>query len=404
MFIRGTYMSENNDNMKLITEDQIKEITPEQSVQDIDLAPESHPSSPAKVSKRKNKACNVPLKKTTIGGQALIEGVMMVGPSRTAMAVRKGDGTIHVEEIKQSERTTYFEKVPFVRGCIRFYKMLVTGTGALMRAADISEEGKPEANKDGQKKSRLDEFAERHFNLMMTISAIIGICLSVGLFILAPRLIIEIVTKFIPDHIREITWVPISLNIAEGILRLIIFLLYLVFASSLKDIKRVWRYHGAEHKTIACYEAGLPLTVENVLKQTRFHPRCGTCAFQNELSLADAEELKKNGCWCCCEVSNMGCQPDAIHFFQESGILFAPGKAVNAGGVATSGLEMTQNASHISWSAEEVDAKLHYIMKSIHEQCVRYGTKPDGSVDYVKGANIAGFMKVAHAMLEKGVI
>ena len=279
-------MSENNDNMKLITEDQIKEITPEQSVQDIDLAPESHPSSPAKVSKRKNKACNVPLKKTTIGGQALIEGVMMVGPSRTAMAVRKGDGTIHVEEIKQSERTTYFEKVPFVRGCIRFYKMLVTGTGALMRAADISEEGKPEANKDGQKKSRLDEFAERHFNLMMTISAIIGICLSVGLFILAPRLIIEIVTKFIPDHIREITWVPISLNIAEGILRLIIFLLYLVFASSLKDIKRVWRYHGAEHKTIACYEAGLPLTVENVLKQTRFHPRCGTSFMFNVLAIS----------------------------------------------------------------------------------------------------------------------
>ena len=128
------------------------------------------------------------------------------------------------------------------------------------------------------------------------------------------------------------------------------------------------------------------------------------CAFQNELSLADAEELKANGCWCCCEVSNMGCQPEAIHFFQHNGILFAPGKAVNAGGVATSGLEMTQNASHISWSAEEVDAKLHYIMKSIHEQCVRYGTQPDGSVDYVKGANIAGFMKVAHAMLEKGVI
>ena len=128
------------------------------------------------------------------------------------------------------------------------------------------------------------------------------------------------------------------------------------------------------------------------------------CAFQNELALEDAEELKANGCWCCCEVSNMGCQPDAIHFFQHNGILFAPGKAVNAGGVATSGLEMTQNASHISWSAEEVDAKLHFIMKSIHEQCVRYGTRPDGSVDYVKGANIAGFMKVAHAMLEKGVI
>ena len=128
------------------------------------------------------------------------------------------------------------------------------------------------------------------------------------------------------------------------------------------------------------------------------------CAFQNELSEDDARELVANGCWCCCEVSNMGCQPGAIKYFQENGIIFAPGKAVNAGGVATSGLEMTQNAGHISWTADEVDAKLHQIMKSIHEQCVRFGTRADGSVDYVKGANIAGFMKVAQAMLEQGVI
>ena len=128
------------------------------------------------------------------------------------------------------------------------------------------------------------------------------------------------------------------------------------------------------------------------------------CAFQNELSEEDAKTLKENGTWCCCEVSNMGCQPGAIHYFQHNGVLFAPGKAVNAGGVATSGLEMTQNASHISWSGEEVDAKLHYIMKSIHEACVKYGTQDDGSVDYVKGANIAGFMKVATAMLEQGTI
>lgn len=128
------------------------------------------------------------------------------------------------------------------------------------------------------------------------------------------------------------------------------------------------------------------------------------CAFQNELSEDDAKELKANGCWCCCEVSNMGCQPGAIHFFQHNGILFAPGKAVNAGGVATSGLEMTQNAQHISWSAKEVDEKLHWIMENIHEQCVKYGTQKDGSVDYVKGANIAGFMKVAQAMLEQGII
>ncbi len=286
MLIWGRNMSESNDNMKLVTEDQIKEITPEQVEQEIAVQ-EGSSGTPAKASKKNGrKACPVPVKKTTIGGQALIEGVMMVGPSRTAMAVRKGDGTIYVEEIKQSERTSYFEKVPFVRGCIRFYKMLVTGTGALMKAADISEEGKPETEKDGKKKSRLDEFAERHFNLMMSISAIIGILLSVGLFILAPRLIIEIATKFIPEHIRELTWVPIALNIAEGLLRLLIFLLYLIFASKLKDIKRVWRYHGAEHKTIACYEAGLPLTVENVLKQTRFHPRCGTSFMFNVLAIS----------------------------------------------------------------------------------------------------------------------
>ena len=128
------------------------------------------------------------------------------------------------------------------------------------------------------------------------------------------------------------------------------------------------------------------------------------CAFQNELSEDDAKELVANGCWCCCEVSNMGCQPGAIRYFQNNAILFAPGKAVNAGGVATSGLEMTQNAAHLSWSAKEVDDKLHWIMQSIHEQCVKYGTREDGSVDYVKGANIAGFMKVAEAMLEQGVI
>ena len=128
------------------------------------------------------------------------------------------------------------------------------------------------------------------------------------------------------------------------------------------------------------------------------------CAFQNELSEDDAKELKANGCWCCCEVSNMGCQPGAIHFFQHNGVLFAPGKAVNAGGVATSGLEMTQNAEHLSWTAKEVDERLHHIMQSIHEQCVKFGTQPDGTIDYVKGANIAGFMKVAQAMLEQGIL
>lgn len=128
------------------------------------------------------------------------------------------------------------------------------------------------------------------------------------------------------------------------------------------------------------------------------------CAFQNELNGDDAKELLANGTWCCAEVSNMGCTPEAIKEFQDAKILFGPGKAVNAGGVATSGLEMTQNAIHMSWSEEEVDAKLHYIMESIHEACVKYGTEEDGYVNYVKGANIAGFMKVAQAMLEQGII
>ena len=128
------------------------------------------------------------------------------------------------------------------------------------------------------------------------------------------------------------------------------------------------------------------------------------CAFQNELNGDDAAELLANGTWCAAEVSNMGCTPEAIAAFQGAGILFAPGKAVNAGGVATSGLEMTQNAMHISWSAAEVDSKLHYIMESIHAACVKYGTQEDGYINYVKGANIAGFMKVAQAMLEQGIV
>ncbi len=217
------------------------------------------------------------IKKTTIGGQALIEGVMMVGPNRTCIAVRKGDGTIHVEEVKQDERVSYFETVPFIRGCIRFYKMLVTGTGALMKSADLSEEGREYKKEDADKKaSRLDNFLTRHYNLMITISAVLGILLSVGLFILLPRLIVDVGAKFIPDDLMQTKWMSVVLNLVEGILRLLFFLLYLTNASRLPDIKRVWRYHGAEHKTIACYEAGEPLTVENVLKYTRFHPRCGT--------------------------------------------------------------------------------------------------------------------------------
>jgi len=129
-----------------------------------------------------------------------------------------------------------------------------------------------------------------------------------------------------------------------------------------------------------------------------------TCATQNELNGDDARLLIANGTQCVAEISNMGCTPEAIDAFIAAKMLYAPGKAVNAGGVATSGLEMSQNAMHISWSAEEVDQRLHHIMHSIHEQCVKYGSTSDGYINYVHGANVAGFMKVAKAMMAQGIV
>jgi len=114
--------------------------------------------------------------------------------------------------------------------------------------------------------------------------------------------------------------------------------------------------------------------------------------------------LIANGVLCVGEISNMGCTPDAIDAFIQARVMYGPGKAVNAGGVATSGLEMTQNAMHLSWPAEEVDARLHQIMADIHDQCQRYGKEDDGYINYMKGANVAGFMKVAKAMLEQGYL
>ncbi len=128
------------------------------------------------------------------------------------------------------------------------------------------------------------------------------------------------------------------------------------------------------------------------------------CATQNELGKADAEALVKNGCICVAEGANMPSTPDAVEVFLAAKILFAPGKAANAGGVATSGLEMSQNSMRLSWSREEVNAKLHGIMKSIHEACAKYGKEKDGFVNYIKGANIAGFVKVADAMIDQGLV
>jgi glutamate dehydrogenase (NADP+) len=128
------------------------------------------------------------------------------------------------------------------------------------------------------------------------------------------------------------------------------------------------------------------------------------CATQNELDDKDAENLVRNGCICICEGANMPSTPEAIEIIQQNGLLFAPGKAANAGGVGVSGLEMTQNAMKLRWPAEEVDLRLQQIMFAIHESCVKYGKRSDGFVNYVKGANIAGFLKVANSMLDQGTI
>ena len=249
-------------------------------------------SAPAPVRSKK--------KKTTVGGQALIEGIMMCGPHRTAIAVRKADGSIYVEEIKKSASETFFEKVPLVRGCIRFFRQLVTGTAALMKSAEISEEGAPEENvtrvaaeetapqtiqevKDEKKAaskeksaSKLDQWAEKHSDGMMIFAAVLGLAFSIVLFILLPRLVVDTALHFFSAERSDSIKLNVALNFVEGLVRITIFLLYLAFTSKLKDIARVWMYHGAEHKTIACYEAGEPLTVENVRKCSRFHPRCGT--------------------------------------------------------------------------------------------------------------------------------
>ena len=243
-------------------------------------------------------------KKTTIGGQALIEGIMMCGPRRTAIAVRKADGSIYVEEIKKSASETFFEKVPLVRGCIRFFRQLVTGTAALMKSAEISEEGAPqegisrvsagtdeddskpktiqdakaEQHTSGKERSasKLDQWAEKHNDGVMIFAAVLGLMFSIVLFLLLPRLIVDTGLHFFSAERSDSIALNVALNFLEGVIRIVIFLTYLGLTSRLKDIARVWMYHGAEHKTIACYEAGEDLTVANVRKMSRFHPRCGT--------------------------------------------------------------------------------------------------------------------------------
>jgi len=170
----------------------------------------------------------------------------------------------------------------------------------------------------------------------------------------------------------------------------------LAYIMDLKNVKRGRIKEYADKYSVKYMEGKRPWSV-----------KCDValpCATQNEVSCKEAETLIKNGCFCVTEGANMPSEPDAIDVYLNNKILFGPGKAANAGGVAVSGLEMSQNSMRISWTGEEVDEKLHHIMKSIHEACVTHGKSNDGFVNYVKGANIAGFIKVADSMLDQGVV
>ncbi len=216
---------------------------------------------------------------TSIGGQAIIEGVMMRGPHKTAMAVRKPDGDI-VCEVNENgtKKHNAVLRLPIIRGCVNFIESLVVGMKALMFSADFMDLEDEEAEESKFDKWLNDKFGDKIKDIVIYVSIAISLVLSVGLFILLPSAITGglewLFSLFSP--LKSIAQTKAFTGISEGIIRMFIFILYLALVSKMKDIKRVFEYHGAEHKTIACYEAGEELTVENIKKHSRFHPRCGT--------------------------------------------------------------------------------------------------------------------------------
>ena len=201
-------------------------------------------------------------KMTSIGGQAVIEGVMMRGPHKIATAVRKPDGEIIIDE-QENKSLGKIAKVPIIRGVIAFISSMVIGVKSLMFSAkfyDVEDENKKEKKK---------ETKESMSDWMIYGSVILAICMSVGLFIVLPNVISNI---FVPNKEAN----PVIYNLVESIVKIAIFLGYLFAVSLMKDIQRTFEYHGAEHKTIFCYENGEELIPENVKKYSRFHPRCGT--------------------------------------------------------------------------------------------------------------------------------
>ena len=207
--------------------------------------------------------------KTMIGGQALIEGIMMRGPEKDAIVCRGWDGlTLEVTQRKLPKEGSPL-KWPLIRGVVNFFDAQVTGVRALLKSADLSPDGSYD-----DEPSKLDMWlekklgSERFQQYLIYGAAVLGILFSIGLFFLLPM----IISGFFDSVIES----QVVIHLIEGLVRMVIFMAYIVLVSRMKEMKRVFAYHGAEHKTIRCYEAKLPLTVENVREQTRLHPRCGT--------------------------------------------------------------------------------------------------------------------------------
>lgn len=215
-------------------------------------------------------------KKTSIGGQALIEGIMMRGPKKTAMAVRHTSGEIVIKEWETgNKRVPSILKLPIIRGVYNFIMSMKLGYKCLMESAELSgiEE---EENKSGEDLSEEEAEAKKKkesifMNILTVVASVIGVALALVLFMYLPAQIFSWLVKAFP--MLEGRFMR---SLFEGVLRIIIFVLYMYLVSLMKDIRRTFMYHGAEHKTIFCYEAGLELTVENVRKMNKFHPRCGT--------------------------------------------------------------------------------------------------------------------------------
>ena len=220
------------------------------------------------MSKKETKNC---CRMTSIGGQAVIEGVMMRGPEKIATAVRKSDGEIIIDEkpVNSFVARHKLNKIPLLRGVVSFMESMVTGTKCLMFSADQMDI----EDESGEEMSRFEKWLDRKFgnkvkDIAIYFAVIVALAFSIGLFMIVPTIVAGLFDELIKNKIL--------LNLIEGGIKLLIFLIYLWAVSHMSDIKRVFEYHGAEHKTIAAYEAGAELTPENAKQYTRLHPRCGT--------------------------------------------------------------------------------------------------------------------------------